>query len=54
MGGHLRRRASRFTDPYLKLHEFMLEQRDAGVLLALASKNNESDVMAVLESDQSC
>ena len=26
------------------LHEFMLEQRNAGVLLAMASKNNEEDV----------
>ena len=38
--------------PFRKLHEFMLRQRDEGVLLALASKNNEGDVMAVLESDE--
>jgi FkbH-like protein len=36
--------------PYRKLHEFMLRQRDQGVLLAIASKNNEADVMAVLQS----
>lgn len=28
-----------------KLQEFMLEQREAGMLLAMASKNNERDVM---------
>jgi FkbH-like protein len=28
-----------------KLHEFMLEQREAGMLLTMASKNNERDVM---------
>lgn len=39
------------TEPYRKLQEFMLRQRDQGVLLALVSKNNESDVMAALESD---
>jgi FkbH-like protein len=38
------------TPPYRKLHEFMLRQRDEGVLLAIASKNNEDDVIAVLES----
>lgn len=41
------------TPPYRRLHEFMLRQRDEGVLLALASKNNEADVMAVLGSDDS-
>jgi FkbH-like protein len=41
------------TPPYRKLHEFMLRQRDDGVLLALASKNNEVDAMAVLESADS-
>lgn len=41
------------TEPYRKLHEFMLRQRDEGVLLAVASKNNEDDVMAVLNSDES-
>ena len=39
------------TPPYRILHEFMLRQRDDGVLLALASKNNEADVMAALKSD---
>jgi FkbH-like protein len=38
------------TPPYRRLHEFMLRQRDEGVLLAIASKNNEGDVMAVLDS----
>ena len=41
------------TPPYRKLHESMLRQRDEGVLLAIASKNNEGDVMAVLESADS-
>jgi len=40
------------TPPYRKLHEFMLKQREDGVLLAIASKNNEADAMAVLESDE--
>ncbi len=40
------------SGPYRKLHEFMLQQRDEGVLLAMASKNNEADVITVLESDQ--
>ena len=39
------------TPAYRQLHEFMLRQRDEGVLLALASKNNEADVMAVLGSE---
>ena len=39
------------TPPYRKLQEFMLRQREQGVLLALVSKNNESDVMAALESE---
>ena len=39
------------TEPYRKLQEFMLQQRDQGMLLALVSKNNEPDVMAALESD---
>jgi FkbH-like protein len=38
------------TPPYRRLQEFMLRQQEAGVLLAIASKNNEADVMAVLES----
>lgn len=41
------------TPPYRELHEFMLRQREQGVLLAIASKNNEEDVMAVLESADS-
>ncbi len=45
--------AVQVTPPYRKLHEFMLRQRDDGVLLALASKNNEADAMAVLESSDS-
>ena len=39
------------TAPYRKLQEFMLRQREKGVLLALVSKNNESDVMSALESE---
>ncbi|HYO81885.1 MAG TPA: HAD-IIIC family phosphatase [Bryobacteraceae bacterium] len=31
--------------PRRLLHEFMLDQREAGCLLAMASKNNEDDVM---------
>jgi FkbH-like protein len=31
------------------LHEFMLAQRDAGMVLCLASKNNESDVVETFE-----
>ena len=31
------------------LHEFMLEQREAGMLLCLASKNNEPDVIETFE-----
>ena len=45
--------AVEFTTPYRTLHEFMLRQRDEGVLLAMASKNNEADVMAVLDSGDS-
>jgi FkbH-like protein len=39
------------TPPYRRLQEFMLRQQEDGVLLALASKNNEADAMAVLESE---
>jgi len=42
-----------FTDPYRYLHEFLLRQREEGALLAIASKNNEDDVMAELDSDDS-
>jgi FkbH-like protein len=38
------------TPPYRKLQEFMLGQRDQGVLLALVSKNNEADVLEALDS----
>jgi len=41
----------RITEPYRKLQEFMLRQREQGMLLALVSKNNESDVMAALASE---
>ena len=37
--------------PYRQLQEFMLRQLESGMLLLLASKNNEEDVMAALESD---
>jgi FkbH-like protein len=39
--------------PYRKLHEFMLQQLERGMLLLLASKNNEEDVMAALEHKDS-
>jgi FkbH-like protein len=39
------------TAPYRYLQEFMLRQRDQGMLLTLVSKNNEADVMTALESD---
>ena len=45
--------SAEFTPPYRLLHEFMLRQREEGVLLAIASKNNEADVMAVLDSEES-
>ena len=35
--------------PYLHLQRFMLEQQRAGMLLCLCSKNNEKDVLDVLE-----
>jgi FkbH-like protein len=41
------------TEPFRKLQEFLLRQRDEGMLLGIASKNNEDDVMAVLNSEQS-
>jgi FkbH-like protein len=43
--------AVQVTEPFRRLQEFMLRQQENGVLLAVASKNNEADVMAVLESD---
>jgi FkbH-like protein len=45
--------AVQITEPFRKLHQFMLKQRDEGVLLVIASKNNEDDVLAVLDSEQS-
>ena len=41
------------TPPFRRLQEFMIHQRDNGMLLALVSKNNERDVMEALESDVS-
>ena len=41
------------TDPFRKFQEFLLQQREAGVLLTIASKNNESDVLTVFET-QDC
>jgi FkbH-like protein len=38
------------TTPYRKLQEFMLRQREQGMLLALVSKNNEADVLEALDS----
>ena len=40
-----------FTAPYCQLQEFMLRQRDQGMLLAIVSKNNEADVMEALASE---
>ncbi|MEP6809873.1 MAG: FkbM family methyltransferase, partial [Chthoniobacterales bacterium] len=37
------------TPAFRRLQEFMIEQMHAGVLLALCSKNQEADVMAVFE-----
>jgi len=45
--------AVQLTEPYRRLHECMLRQREEGVLLAIASKNNEADVLAVLDSAES-
>jgi len=39
----------RIDSPRRLLHEFMLAQRDAGMLLCLCSKNSEEDVRAVFE-----
>ena len=39
------------TPPYRRLQEFMLRQREQGMLLALVSKNNEPDVMEALASE---
>jgi FkbH-like protein len=38
------------TPPYRKLQEFMLRQREQGMLLVLVSKNNEADVLDALDS----
>jgi FkbH-like protein len=35
------------TSPYIMLQEFMVRQKDVGLLLALCSKNNEGDVLEV-------
>ena len=37
------------TPPFRRLQEFMIGQMHAGVLLALCSKNQEADVLAVFE-----
>ena len=37
------------TPAHRRLHEFMIRQMDAGLLLCLCSKNNEADVRAVFE-----
>jgi FkbH-like protein len=41
------------TPPYRKLQEFMLRQREQGMLLVLVSKNNEADVLDALDSGSS-
>src|SRR6185436_14314199 len=37
------------TPPFRRLQEFMIAQMHAGVLLALCSKNQEADVLAVFD-----
>jgi len=37
--------------PYAALQRFMLEQRESGMLLAMASKNNEPDVIETFEQN---
>jgi FkbH-like protein len=37
--------------PHRELQEFILRQRESGMLLAMASKNNEQDVIDVFESN---
>ena len=37
------------SEPFRRLQEFMLSQAQAGVLLVLCSKNNESDALAVFD-----
>jgi FkbH-like protein len=37
--------------PHRELQEFMLRQRDSGMLLTMASKNNEPDVIEVFEKN---
>jgi len=37
--------------PYAALQRFMLEQRESGMLLAMASKNNERDVIETFEQN---
>jgi FkbH-like protein len=38
--------------PYRALQEFMLDQRDSGMLLTMASKNNERDVFETFEQNR--
>ncbi len=38
------------TSPYKSLQEFMLRQKERGLLLALCSRNNESDVVEVFQN----
>ena len=42
-------RGIEISSPFRALQEFMIEQMNAGMLLCLCSKNNESDVLAVFE-----
>ena len=41
--------AVRIDPPCRSLHEFMIAQHDAGMILCLCSKNNEADVLEVFE-----
>ena len=38
------------TAPYKALQDFMLKQKDAGMLLCLCTKNNESDILSHFDS----
>ena len=42
------------TPAYRRLQEFMLRQRENGMLLALVSKNNEADVIDAALASESC
>ncbi len=49
--GNLGEGALEVTPPYQQVQQFILRQRDGGMLLTLASTNDEAEVMTALESD---